>query len=101
MKNITIDEIRDSVTSYGKEYNLAKIILFGSYARHDETDKSDIDLLVDANNSSLTLFDLAGMREDLKQKFGKKVDIVTSKGMDQKVQKNVLEDQIILYEREK
>lgn len=101
MKKITIDAIRDSVITYGIEYDLAKIVLFGSYARHDETENSDIDLMIDADNSNLTLFDLAGMREDLKQKLGKRVDIVTAASLDQKVKENVMEDQIILYEREK
>ncbi len=101
MKRVTIEEIKNSVVPYGKTYDLAKIALFGSYARHDETELSDIDLLIDAERSDFTLFDLSGMRLDLKEKFGRKVDIVTAAGLDEKVKENVMEDEIILYEREK
>ncbi len=101
MKRVTIEEIKNSVIPYGKTYDLAKIVLFGSFARQDETESSDIDLLIDAECSDFTLFDLSGMRLDLKEKLGRKVDIVTSAGLDEKVKKNVMEDEIILYEREK
>jgi predicted nucleotidyltransferase len=101
MKQVTIEEIRNSVVPYGKDFDLARIVLFGSYARHDENESSDIDLLIDAECSDFTLFDLSGMRLDLKEKFGRKVDIVTLAGLDEKVRRNVMEDQIILYEREK
>ena len=57
--------------------------------------------MIDAECSDFTLFDVSGMRLDLKEKLGRKVDIVTSAGLDEKVKKNVMEDEIILYEREK
>lgn len=101
MSGVTIEEIRNSVIPYGKEYNLSKIVLFGSYARHDETELSDIDLLIDVDQSNFTLFDLSGMRLELREKLGRKVDIVTLAGLNEKVKKNVMEDEVILYEREK
>ena len=43
----TIEMIRNTVSELGKEYGAERISLFGSYARGDMTEDSDIDLLID------------------------------------------------------
>ncbi|MBR1805506.1 MAG: nucleotidyltransferase domain-containing protein [Selenomonadaceae bacterium] len=43
----TIDEIRRNVTPIAKKYGVKKLSLFGSYARGETDDKSDVDLIGD------------------------------------------------------
>ncbi len=43
----TIEEIREKITPVAKEYNLRQVYLFGSYARGEADEHSDVDLLVE------------------------------------------------------
>lgn len=45
-----IEEIAERVRPIAERYGVGKIYLFGSYARGEATEESDIDLLVDAEN---------------------------------------------------
>ena len=61
-----------------EKYGINYLGLFGSVARGEETDKSDIDLLVKfKKNSKLGLFELENLRGELENKFGRRVDLVT------------------------
>ena len=70
----TIEKIREKVTPIAKKYGVKKISLFGSYARGEADEKSDLDFLVfGGKNFKLTkIFSLA---EDLREVFQKKVDV--------------------------
>lgn len=45
---LTIDEIKSYITPVIEKYPIEKVILYGSYARGDASDKSDVDLVVDS-----------------------------------------------------
>lgn len=75
-KIYTIDEIAAAVKPIAEKYGIDKVWLFGSYARGEATDKSDIDLLVDRRDF-MSMFELGGMLEDLKEELKKNVDILT------------------------
>ena len=51
--------------------------VFGSYARGDQRQDSDLDLLVDIAEGS-TLLDLAGLKMDLEEAIGMRVDVIPS-----------------------
>jgi len=58
---------------YGEEYGIERIGLFGSVARGEHTDNSDVDVVVEA---PADLFLLVGMRLKLQEVFNKPVDLV-------------------------
>ena len=60
---------------HGAEYGIEKIGLFGSVARNEHTDESDVDVFVDA--PTMSSFEMAGMRLDLEETFNKAVDLVS------------------------
>jgi predicted nucleotidyltransferase len=71
---------------------LAKVILFGSYARNEATEKSDIDLLVDfipEKKSFDNFMDLAFFLEDL---MGRKVEIITPQSMSKHIGPHILRE---------
>ena len=70
----TIEKIREKVIPIAKKYGVKKISLFGSYARGEADEKSDLDFLViGGKNFKLTrIFSLA---EDLREIFKKNVDV--------------------------
>ncbi len=58
--------------------------LFGSVVREDFSDNSDIDALVTfASNNSWSLFDHVQMKQELKDLFGREVDLVTRRAVEQ------------------
>lgn len=70
------EEIIKDIKKILEEYNIKRASLFGSFARGEERDDSDIDLLIDFPEGS-TLLDMAGIYQDIKDKLGREVDIVT------------------------
>lgn len=56
---------------------ISNIRVFGSVARGEDKEGSDLDLYVDAAPGT-TLFDLGGFREDIVELLGVSVDIITS-----------------------
>ena len=70
---LTEKEIQDAVRTLLKKYNAESALLFGSYARGDATERSDLDLIVfgGARFKKTNIFAFA---EDLREMTGKDVD---------------------------
>ena len=76
-KALTIEDIKKTVAEIAPKYNLTKVTLFGSRARGNFREDSDVDLIVEFDkNKVVTLFDLAGIMIDLEEIFGLKVDVI-------------------------
>lgn len=77
MKNIS--EIKHLLQSHKaklvEKYNLKNLAIFGSFAREEATDKSDIDILVEFNKP--IGLDFVTLAEELEEILGIKVDLVT------------------------
>lgn len=73
---ITVEEIKKIVAEIAPKYNLKKVTLFGSRARGNFRKDSDIDLIVEFETESVSLFTLAGLMIDLEEIFGIKVDVI-------------------------
>ena len=72
----TIEEITERVRPVAEKYGIPRVYLFGSYARGEATDKSDVDLLVDTVKVR-GLFWLGGLYDDLRSALEKDIDMVT------------------------
>lgn len=73
---LTIDEIKKVVADIAPKYQITKATLFGSRARGNFRDDSDVDLIVEFTTESVSLFTLAGIMNDLEEIFGLKVDVI-------------------------
>jgi len=62
-----------------KKYPISELALFGSYARGDYNEQSDIDILVDFNGR--IGIDFISLAHDLEDIFNSKVDLVSRKGI--------------------
>lgn len=69
--------------------------LFGSLARGEGHESSDVDILVDLE-SGRTLFDLAAMRAELERLLEVPVDVVTTSGLEGEVRDEILSDALAL-----
>jgi len=76
-----------------KKYPLSELAIFGSYARGDATEESDIDVLVDFN-APLGLIKYIGLSHQIQELFNLKVDVVSKDGIKPKywiyVSKNLI-----------
>lgn len=73
----TIEEIKCRVLPVMEKYNSPAIYLFGSYARGEATDDSDLDFLVDTTGTKLTsLLSLGELYCDLEEIFRKEIDLI-------------------------
>lgn len=73
--SITIEKIKEVITPILRCYPVSKAILFGSYAKGEANNNSDIDLYIDTNNK-LKGLDFVGLLETLVEIFGKDIDLI-------------------------
>ena len=78
-----------------QKYKGRIIGLFGSYARGEETDQSDIDLLIE-KEANISLFVLGGMKVYLEEKLNKKVDIVTTSALRDEIRPYIMNELIYI-----
>jgi predicted nucleotidyltransferase len=94
-------QLEQKITPLLKTY-VMRISVFGSYARGEETAKSDIDLLVALKPShlrpALGLFDFIRLEQELKKELGREVDLVTEEGLNQRRKPAIEKDRVVLYE---
>ena len=95
-RKFTIPEIKSIVVPIAETHGVAKVYLFGSYARGDATETSDIDLWVERGEVK-TLFALGGFYADLEEGLGKSIDIITDDAMDEKFRNNIKSEEIVIY----
>ena len=78
-----------------------KAWLFGSFAREEQSDDSDIDILVEFDHSSpIGLFAYARMWRELKEKLGRDVDLVENGTMRPLIAEDADYDKQLIYERD-
>ena len=80
----TIDEISRRIQPVASAYGLQAVYFFGSYARGEATENSDIDLLIDTSGTYLhSLFSLGKLYCDLESALEKKIDLITLSSLEQ------------------
>ena len=86
----TLDEISRRVAPIAREYHLPAVYLFGSYARGEATENSDVDLLVDLTGTQIkglfsmtSPWSLGGLYCDLEQALDKRIDLLTVGALEQ------------------
>ena len=73
---LTTEKIRITIESIAEKYGIKKVTLFGSRATKNFRENSDVDLIVEFETISVSLFVLAGLMNELEEKFGVSVDII-------------------------
>ena len=90
-------EIKDIVSITAEEYGAERVLLFGSYARGETTNKSDIDLRIDKGKIR-GLLQLSGFRIALEDSLNLPVDVLTTDSLDQDFLNRIQGEEILLYE---
>ena len=95
MELMSIIEIRKKIYPILKKYRVSRASFFGSLVQGTATKSSDIDILVKLPNNA-SLLDLAGLKSDLEDKLGKKVDVVTYNSLHPLLKDKILSNQKII-----
>ena len=72
----TLDELREKIRPIAEEYGLPAVYIFGSYARGEATEESDVDILVKSEGSNARGLGYFGMYDDFNMALGKPIDLM-------------------------
>jgi len=86
---------RDEILRICATHGAHNVRVFGSVARGEADEQSDIDLLVDMEPGR-TLLDLGGLLMDLRVLLGQNVDVVTERGLKPRIRERVLAEAVAL-----
>jgi predicted nucleotidyltransferase len=87
-----IQEKRQDILAIAAKHGAFNVRIFGSVARGEETEKSDVDFLVDYDLKQISPWFPGGLLMDLQDLLGCKVDIVTEKGLSHLIKEEVLKE---------
>jgi uncharacterized protein len=93
--NKLLQEKREDILRIAAKRGAYNVRVFGSVARGEADSKSDIDILVDMEPGR-SLFDLGGLLMDLQDLLGHSVDVVTERGLRERIRERVLKEAIVL-----
>jgi predicted nucleotidyltransferase len=75
-----VQQKKQEILAVAHAHGLLNVRVFGSVVRGEDTPQSDVDLLVDLDKGR-TLLDMGGALIKLQELLGRKVDIVTERGL--------------------
>jgi len=94
----TLEEIRAELQTLKptlrKRFRVETIDIFGSYARKQADEKSDIDLLVTYTSTDYDYLTILGLRNYLRRKLHMKVDVVSKEYLNKHIKDEVLKEAI-------
>ena len=99
MPKDVIAEISEQTRPIFQKYGIKHASVFGSFARGEAREDSDIDVLFAVDPGTFSLFDLAGMRSDLSETLGRDVDLVSERAVVPRFRDFIYRDLRVIYER--
>jgi len=84
---------REEILRVAAKRGARNVRIFGSVARGEADDASDIDILVDLEPGR-SLLDLGGLWSELNELLGRKVEVVTEKGLRERIRDRVLREAV-------
>ena len=94
---LTIEEIKAAVTPICERYGVEKMWLFGSYARGEADDKSDVDLI--HVGGKFRGFEYGGFYGDIRDVLGVELDLVSREDAGKRFLNAISKDEVLLYAR--
>ncbi len=96
----TLDEIRMRIAPIAYKYGIKEVYLFGSYARGEADENSDLDFYIEKGKLR-SLFQLGGFICDLEDEFKCHVDVLSGEIQDGEFYNHIMNEVISVYEEQK
>ena len=93
MKNLEM--LKEKIRPILKRWSVERASIFGSYVRDEAKEDSDIDILVELDDN-VSLFDFIGLKLEIEDAIGKKVDLVEFSTIKPAFREKILEEQVAL-----
>ena len=90
-----IEELKTRITHTLKRHDVAHASIFGSFARGDAEENSDLDLLVEFKGEK-SLLDLVGLKLELEDSLGRSVDVLTYNALHPAIRDRILSEQVMV-----
>lgn len=99
-KIYTIEELKVILYDVLKNFSVKKAILFGSYAKNNQTATSDIDIVIDSEGKLLNIY-FYGLLEELVERLQKEVDLFEISEIQEgsSIYDNIQKEGVVIYER--
>lgn len=95
---MNINEIQKKIEPILEQYPVKRVAVFGSFARGEQKQSSDIDFLIDiARDVSMLAF--LELRDRLQERLGHTIDLVEYSSLKPLIRENVLRDAITIYDK--
>ena len=92
-KKEILDFLKQNQKLLLETYHISRIGLFGSFAREEQKDSSDVDLLIDIEEGTKNIHDLKlSLKKYLSHAFGRNVDLAREKYLKPYAKKHILKD---------
>ncbi len=89
--SLALEAHRDAIREIALSHRVNNVRVFGSVLHGDDTEESDLDLLVDPTPET-TLFDIGAIRYELKELLGVAVDVLTPKALPDTFRESILQE---------
>ena len=96
-KRLSIPIIKERIAPVCEKYPIRKAYLFGSYARGEATEKSDVDIRIEGDIKSF--FMLSGIYSDFEDALGMELDLLSKLPDSESFRDNLKRDEVLLYEQ--
>lgn len=95
-KRYSIEELKEFIAPIAEKYHLSKVYLFGSFARGDYNELSDIDLRIEKGELK-GMFALCGFYTEVEEALQIKVDVLTTGSLEGNFLRKIAKDEVVLY----
>lgn len=91
--------IKNQIKKFFRSKPVLRAYLFGSEARKESQENSDIDILVELDYTKPIGLEFVRMQLELEELLNKKVDLLSSRGISKYIQPYINQDKILIYEK--
>ncbi len=97
--DFTVSQLKQLLAEYFKDKPVLKAYLFGSYARNQADEKSDVDILLDLEYRDGIMKEYVKMVKELRIRLNKDIHLITSNSVSPFIVENINKEKILIYER--
>jgi len=95
-RKYAVEELRQIISPIAKKYHISKVYLFGSFARGDYNEQSDIDIRIEKGGLK-GMFALCGFYTEVEEALNRKVDVLTTGSLEEKFLDEIKKEEVVLY----
>ncbi len=93
---LKLEEIKQNIIPILQKHQIKRAGIFGSVARRNATNKSDVDILVELGNP-ISLLQFVGIKFELEDLLGVKVDLVEYQSIKPRLKEQIMSEEIRIY----